>query len=115
MPFERVRSLIIANVLTTNIPVLSFPEIVRFDFPSPVIVRFPEGSLIVRAEDRAMMLPDKVLSNIIVSSPLAVIAIAMASLNDPGPLSAVVVTIIGVTVRTALLETAFPTTFVNTA
>ena len=74
------------------------PLIDKFDAPKPVRVRYPpDESLIVRGVRRLIVLPVRLLSNEIWSSPAFVDAVVIAFLSEPLPESLALVTRMGTT------------------
>ena len=79
------RLLIVVFDRTSKIPVVFPPEMVRFDWPKPLIVTLPVASLIVMGEVNNIVPFWRLGKNVIVSSPGLVAAKAIASRNDPAP------------------------------
>ena len=79
-------------------PVDPPPLIDKFEAPKPVRVRYPpDESLIVRGVRRLIVLPVRLLSNEIWSSPAFVDAVVIAFLSEPLPESLALVTRMGTT------------------
>ena len=78
-------------------PVDPPPLIDKFEAPGPVRDKYPDKSLIVSGVSRLMVLPVRLLSNVIWSSPTFVDAMAIASLSEPLPELLVLVTRMGAT------------------
>ena len=76
-------------------PVEPPPLIDKFEAPRPVIDRSPDKSLIVSGVDRVIVLPVRLLSKLIRSSPGFAAAVEIASLKEPAPESLVLVTTMG--------------------
>ena len=78
-------------------PVDPPPLIDKFEAPGPVMDKNPDRSLIVRGVRRLIVLPVRLLSNEIWSSPAFVDAVVIAFLSEPLPESLALVTRMGTT------------------
>lgn len=77
-----------------NSPVVPPPDRERLPEPKPVIVKLPDVSAIEIADKKRIVLPVRLLSNVMVSSPGAAAARATAFRSEPAPVSAVLITTI---------------------